>query len=153
MFDQHKVLMGAAGLLLRDDKDHVLLVKPHYKQVWHLPGGLMEHGETPRQAAWRETLEETGLDVAVRRLLVVDFKSDTEDRPACVQFVFDGGYLSERQLKAIVLQPNEISAWRTAPRDEAVTLVQAGGAASRLAQTFAALDSGVTAYLEDGQPL
>jgi 8-oxo-dGTP diphosphatase len=151
MFDEHQVLMGAAGLLLRDRQDHVLLVKPHYKQVWHLPGGLMEQGETPRQAAWRETVEETGLDIATDRLLVVDFKSTTAERPACVQFVFDGGYLSEEQLAAIVLQTDEISAWRTASRDEAVTMVQAGGPASRLAQAFTALDRGVTVYLEDGQ--
>lgn len=32
---------------------------------WTLPGGFMENGETTAQAAWRETHEEAGADVAV----------------------------------------------------------------------------------------
>ncbi|WP_434517108.1 NUDIX domain-containing protein [Dechloromonas sp. ARDL1] len=32
---------------------------------WTLPGGFMENGETTSQAAWRETHEEAGADVAV----------------------------------------------------------------------------------------
>lgn len=32
---------------------------------WTLPGGFMENGETTAQAAWRETREEAGADVAV----------------------------------------------------------------------------------------
>lgn len=40
--------------------DRVLMAFNHFRQAWELPGGLIDPGETPRQAAERELLEETG---------------------------------------------------------------------------------------------
>jgi 8-oxo-dGTP diphosphatase len=51
-------LVGRGGellLQLRDDK------APYYPDVWGLPGGAIEAGETPGEAAARELLEETSL--------------------------------------------------------------------------------------------
>jgi ADP-ribose pyrophosphatase YjhB (NUDIX family) len=39
--------------------------------VWNLPGGGVESGELPTETAVRETREETGLEVAVERLVGV----------------------------------------------------------------------------------
>ena len=57
-----RVLVGAAALF-RDAEGRVLLVEPNYREGWALPGGTVESddGETPRQGARRETLEEIGL--------------------------------------------------------------------------------------------
>lgn len=48
------------------DRDKVLLIqrarKPYFG-MWSLPGGRLEPGETPEQAAEREILEEVGLRV------------------------------------------------------------------------------------------
>ncbi|MEV4456941.1 NUDIX hydrolase [Microbispora sp. NPDC049633] len=41
--------------------DRLLLVFNRYRQCWELPGGLIDPGETPRQAAVRELREESGL--------------------------------------------------------------------------------------------
>ncbi|MEV7404932.1 NUDIX domain-containing protein [Streptomyces sp. NPDC091267] len=38
----------------------VLLVFDRYRNSWELPGGTIEPGETPREAALRELLEESG---------------------------------------------------------------------------------------------
>lgn len=40
--------------------ERVLMVFDRFRQQWELPGGGIEPGETPRQAALRELAEETG---------------------------------------------------------------------------------------------
>lgn len=53
--------MSSAAVALFTDDDHVLVVKAWYKKYWSFPGGVVDPGETPRQAAVRETHEEVGL--------------------------------------------------------------------------------------------
>ncbi len=38
----------------------VVLVHSRFRQVWELPGGAIDPGESPRQAAIRELVEESG---------------------------------------------------------------------------------------------
>ena len=56
-------LPNAASVALID-KDRVLLIqraRPPYDGLWSLPGGRLEPGETPEDAAAREVREEVGL--------------------------------------------------------------------------------------------
>ncbi len=64
----------ASCLIVIDDTEKVLLVKRNIepkKGFWCLPGGFMELGETPEQAALRELKEETGLSGRIEMLLGV----------------------------------------------------------------------------------
>ncbi|OAR23416.1 NUDIX hydrolase [Streptomyces sp. ERV7] len=146
-----RVLAGAAQLL-RDAEGHVLLVEPNYRNGWALPGGTIEsaQGETPRQAAHRETLEEIGLDVSPGRLLAVDWVPGT-DRPPIVAYVYDGGVLSEERLKAIRLQEEELLGWRLVPCEE-ITAYLPGGLGHRVLAALDVLTAGAGAVeLENGR--
>jgi len=64
----------AASVVVCDEHDRVLLIKRGHepaKGLWSLPGGRVRPGETPAQAARRETREETGLSVTVGREVFV----------------------------------------------------------------------------------
>jgi mutator protein MutT len=65
-------LVGVGAIIV--DRDRVVLVKRGHAPLqgeWSVPGGVLEVGETLRQAAVREVLEETGLCVEVGELLGV----------------------------------------------------------------------------------
>ena len=54
-----------------DKSGRVLLSHRRDLDIWNLPGGGLESGELPPQAAIRETLEETGLKIKIKRLVGV----------------------------------------------------------------------------------
>ncbi|MGW0734542.1 NUDIX domain-containing protein [Streptomyces sp. NPDC002851] len=109
-------ILAGASVLFRDAEGRVLLLEPNYRDGWALPGGTIESddGETPRQAARRETAEEIGLDVTPGRLLTIDWVSG-EDRPPIAAYLYDGGVLTQDQLDSIVLQEEELDSWRLVP--------------------------------------
>ncbi|WP_243723131.1 NUDIX hydrolase [Actinomadura sp. 7K507] len=53
--------LTAALVALWQDDRRLLLVFNRYRQCWELPGGMIDPGETPRQAAVRELHEEAGI--------------------------------------------------------------------------------------------
>lgn len=57
------LLMPAAAAIVRNEAGEILLQQRADNGLWCLPGGMIEPGEEPAQAAVRETLEETGLVV------------------------------------------------------------------------------------------
>ena len=62
---------GGVRVLVPDQKDRVLMVCQEHegKMIWMLPGGGIEEAENAAQAAEREVLEETGLQICVKDLL------------------------------------------------------------------------------------
>jgi ADP-ribose pyrophosphatase YjhB (NUDIX family) len=63
-----------AAAVIFDENKNILLVKSTYQRFhpWGLPGGSLEYGEHPEEAVIREVWEETGLNVSIERLLLVN---------------------------------------------------------------------------------
>jgi 8-oxo-dGTP diphosphatase len=63
-------VLAAGGIVLRRaEPPLVAVVRLRKRNEWVLPKGKLDDGETPRAAAIREVMEETGHDVAVHEFL------------------------------------------------------------------------------------
>lgn len=71
-----KVILVFAGGCIFNDKGEVLLQRRGDSNKWGFPGGAIEIGETPQEAAIREVKEETGLDVEVGDIIGIYTDSD-----------------------------------------------------------------------------
>jgi len=90
------LLLPSAAVAIHDDEGRVLMGLHADKQIWVVPGGLIEPAETPADGAVRETFEETGLLVEVTSILgvyggkelVIDYANG--DRASYVGTIFRG---------------------------------------------------------------
>lgn len=63
-------VLAAGGIVLRQEETPLIaVVRLRKRNEWVLPKGKLDDGETARDAAEREVLEETGHDVAVHEFL------------------------------------------------------------------------------------
>jgi ADP-ribose pyrophosphatase YjhB (NUDIX family) len=67
---QGKLRLGCSAAIL-DEQQRVLLTRRADNGQWCLPGGAVESGESVAEACEREVVEETGLNVRVKRLVGV----------------------------------------------------------------------------------
>ncbi len=66
-----KIVAGCCAAIFDDGGQKILLTRRTDNALWCLPGGRMEPGETVAEACIREVFEETGLQVALKRLIGV----------------------------------------------------------------------------------
>src|SRR3954471_14585046 len=58
-------LVPAASAIVVDEAGRILLHRRRDNEMWALPGGVMELGESIAECAVREVREETGLEVEI----------------------------------------------------------------------------------------
>jgi ADP-ribose pyrophosphatase YjhB (NUDIX family) len=99
--------VGAMVFVERDD-GAMLFVRHTYRERWGVPGGLLEKGEEPREAAVREVFEETGLRVVLvgEPAVVVDAEPQRVDvlfraRLAEPSADDEGGVPSSPEIRAV----------------------------------------------------
>lgn len=71
-------LAGGFGLIF-DEEGRILLVHRTDYDLWNLPGGSSDVGETPWQTAIREIKEETGFDAEIIKLVNISLKVSKND--------------------------------------------------------------------------
>jgi 8-oxo-dGTP pyrophosphatase MutT (NUDIX family) len=143
----------AAGVLLFDEHDRVLLVDPTYKAGWEFPGGVVEPGEAPARAGVREVAEETGVRLDdVPSLLVVDWEPPQPPGYGGLRLLFDGGRLASADAGRLLLPGPELRGWRFVSEEEAAGLLPPVRYA-RLRWALRARERGAALYLEAGVPV
>lgn len=135
--------MGS-GVIVRNKKGEILVLKTNYKNHWEIPGGVVEKNESPKQTAERETLEEIGIKLKISKCLVIHYRSAKDKQDENIMFVFDGGVSKYDNLK---LGSNEINEAKFVTWETAVKLV-GKRIASRLPFCQLALKEKRTIYLE-----
>lgn len=89
------LLVPTVAVLVRDADGRILLVRQSDSGKWATVGGTIEPDEVPEDAATRETLEETGLQVRLVSLVAAlggpayRITYPNGDETACVPLVYD----------------------------------------------------------------
>ncbi len=143
--------MGA-GALFFDEKERILIVKPTYKDSWEIPGGVVEENESPLQCCIREIKEEIGFIEKDFKLLSLDYIHNIDNKGDRIMFIFDGGILSEKEIKNIKLPKEELSEYKFVDIKESVNLL-GERLKIRIIPTFEAHKTNKFFYLEEGKIL
>lgn len=117
--------VGGAGVVVHDADKGILLIYRHRITSdmwgWELPGGRIEEGEKPEEAAAREVLEETGWRPnALQPLLFTQPMNGIADHP--YHFFYAEGATWERT----AIDPNEAADLAWVPVDKVKELMQKG---------------------------
>ena len=78
-------------------------------EYWDIPGGMVEEGEMPKDAAIRETKEEVNLDITIGPILHEDSNYDKEKGTVFTRIVYQAELLEGQDESDIILQKDEHS--------------------------------------------
>lgn len=140
-----------SDVLIRDDNGRILLVDPKYKPDWDLPGGMAEANEPPAKAVERELKEELSLNLELGRMLCVDWVSPHGPWDDSLMFIFDGG-IRTSDLADLRFTDNEIGAVEFCTEQETKKRLRPY-VWRRVSAALCALETGISLYLQDGEPL
>jgi len=84
-----KIYTAVKAIIKKEDKYFVIKQKIGDKEFYDIPGGRMDHGETPHESMYREVKEEIGLDIKIEKIQGVwwFFRKNDKDQVVCITFL------------------------------------------------------------------
>ncbi|MBL1230660.1 NUDIX hydrolase [Enterococcus sp. BWB1-3] len=99
------ILLMKQGKYLLIKRSKVKRGRPNfYPGYWDVPGGTVEEGELPRDAAIRETFEETGQRVTIAKVIHEDSNYDKDRETIFTRIVYLGEINGDND---VILDPEE----------------------------------------------
>ncbi len=127
---QGRIKFGCSATIFDEKRERVLLTRRSDNNLWCLPGGAMDPGESAAEACEREVKEETGLCGKVRRLVgiysspnwlieysdgnrvqIVAVNFEVEIEPGCLMLnneVSEFGYFTLEECQGMALMQNHL---------------------------------------------
>lgn len=68
---KEQLLLPSVSVAIFNDANEILMMKHIETEKWCIPGGAIECGEEPKEAAIREVMEETSLEISITNLVGV----------------------------------------------------------------------------------
>lgn len=132
-----KIFLNFAIAIIVNEKGEILFQRRGDVNMWGLPGGALELGESAEEALLREIKEETGLEIRIERPLGVYTKYFSEypngDRAQTIGFIFvcrsSGGLLKGDGTESLELKyfsPEEIPALYFKQHEDAINDYRTG---------------------------
>lgn len=90
MSETYKNPTPTVDIIIEVDGRVVLISRKNKPLGWAIPGGFVDEGESVEHAAWREALEETGLEVELKELLYIYSDPRRDPRQHTMSAVFIG---------------------------------------------------------------
>ena len=87
----------------------------HGEGTWTMPGGKIDFGQSPEEAACREVIEETGIKIDKKDLEIINVSSDISGE---AHFITIGFLCRDFEGEPKVMEPDEIVEWRWFPLNE-----------------------------------
>lgn len=143
----------AAGVLLFDEHDRVLLVDPTYKPGWEFPGGVVERGEAPPAPGCARSPRRPGYG-SPRCPGCSSWTGNGKRRPASAGCgcCSTAAALASGEASGVLLPGPELRGWRFATEQEAADMLPPVRY-ERLRWALRARERGAALYLEAGVPV
>ena len=148
-------VLAAGGIVLRREPTPlVAVVRLRKRNEWVLPKGKLDDGETPRAAAEREVMEETGHDVSVHEFLGTLVYESRGGSKVVHYWRMEAGQMPVRKLmrdvKAVDWLPLAVAVERLSRGYERAFLENVGPRALAAASGLAPADASVGRVAEPG---
>ncbi|MCZ0730919.1 NUDIX domain-containing protein [Mycolicibacterium iranicum] len=139
-----------AGALITTGDGRIIMIDTTYRDFYEIPGGAVEHGETPAQACARECREELHRDFEVGRLLAIDHQCDPGVQGDSVMYIYDGGSIDPQVLSGRGSDAEVAAVVAVTPEDlDSVTIPRL---VDRIRGALTARATGAVYEAENGRP-